>query len=116
MPCNAHNHPASCECGWGGVWYGNVPYTPLNHTELKKIGRSRFGRGAKKSRNRCAFSKIVATDVLPQFRRSCRWPDLTAGSRTRSLSGNTDFHPYPFIAALSRFASPPLSSRAIARA
>jgi hypothetical protein len=26
MPCNAHNHPASCGCGWGGVWYGNVPY------------------------------------------------------------------------------------------
>jgi hypothetical protein len=26
MPCNAHNHPASCNCGWGGVWYGNVPY------------------------------------------------------------------------------------------
>ena len=26
MPCNAHNHPASCECGWGGVWYGNAPY------------------------------------------------------------------------------------------
>jgi hypothetical protein len=26
VPCNAHNHPASCDCGWGGVWYGNVPY------------------------------------------------------------------------------------------
>jgi hypothetical protein len=26
MPCNAHNHPASCDCGWGGVWHGNVPY------------------------------------------------------------------------------------------
>jgi hypothetical protein len=26
MPCNANNHPASCDCGWGGVWYGNVPY------------------------------------------------------------------------------------------
>jgi hypothetical protein len=25
MPCNAHNHPASCNCGWGGVWYGNIP-------------------------------------------------------------------------------------------
>ena len=26
MPCNAYNHPASCDCGWGGVWYGNAPY------------------------------------------------------------------------------------------
>ena len=26
MACNGHNHPASCDCGWGGVWYGNVPY------------------------------------------------------------------------------------------
>jgi hypothetical protein len=26
MPCNANNHPPSCECGWGGVWYGNIPY------------------------------------------------------------------------------------------
>lgn len=24
--CNAHNHPPSCDCGWGGVWYGNQPY------------------------------------------------------------------------------------------
>jgi hypothetical protein len=24
MPCNAHNHPPTCECGWGGVWHGNV--------------------------------------------------------------------------------------------
>jgi hypothetical protein len=25
MPCNAFNHPPSCECGWGGVWHGNLP-------------------------------------------------------------------------------------------
>jgi hypothetical protein len=25
--CNAHNHPSGCDCGWGGVWYGNHPYT-----------------------------------------------------------------------------------------
>lgn len=24
--CNAHNHPPGCDCGWGGVWYGNQPY------------------------------------------------------------------------------------------
>lgn len=23
--CNAANHPPGCNCGWGGVWYGNVP-------------------------------------------------------------------------------------------
>ncbi len=21
--CNANNHPPGCNCGWGGVWYGN---------------------------------------------------------------------------------------------
>lgn len=26
MPCNAHNHPSDCHCGWGGTWHGNVPY------------------------------------------------------------------------------------------
>lgn len=25
MGCNAWNHPANCNCGWGGVWHGNVP-------------------------------------------------------------------------------------------
>jgi hypothetical protein len=25
MPCNGFNHPATCECGWGGVWHGNLP-------------------------------------------------------------------------------------------
>jgi hypothetical protein len=25
MPCNGKDHSASCECGWGGVWYGNIP-------------------------------------------------------------------------------------------
>lgn len=25
--CNAHNHPPGCDCGWGGMWYGNHPYT-----------------------------------------------------------------------------------------
>lgn len=25
MPCNAWNHPADCNCGWGGMWHGNVP-------------------------------------------------------------------------------------------
>jgi hypothetical protein len=24
MPCNAQNHPASCNCGWGAKWHGNV--------------------------------------------------------------------------------------------
>jgi len=23
MPCNGYNHPARCECGWGGQWHGN---------------------------------------------------------------------------------------------
>lgn len=23
MPCNAWNHSATCECGWGGQWHGN---------------------------------------------------------------------------------------------
>lgn len=22
--CNAHNHAPGCNCGWGGVWYGNT--------------------------------------------------------------------------------------------
>jgi len=26
MPCNGNNHSPTCECGWGGVWYGNAPY------------------------------------------------------------------------------------------
>ena len=26
-PTNAFNHPPGCDCGWGGVWYGNSPYT-----------------------------------------------------------------------------------------
>ena len=26
MPCNAHNHPSDCHCGWGGAWHGNAPY------------------------------------------------------------------------------------------
>jgi hypothetical protein len=25
MPCNGWNHSASCDCGWGGRWYGNLP-------------------------------------------------------------------------------------------
>ena len=36
MPCNAWNHSASCECGWGGVGYGHrasisVPNTSPLH-------------------------------------------------------------------------------------
>lgn len=26
MPCNGNGHSATCDCGWGGVWYGNAPY------------------------------------------------------------------------------------------
>jgi hypothetical protein len=26
MPCNGKGHSPTCECGWGGVWYGNAPY------------------------------------------------------------------------------------------
>jgi hypothetical protein len=26
MPCNGYQHSATCDCGWGGVWYGNAPY------------------------------------------------------------------------------------------
>jgi hypothetical protein len=26
MSCNGWNHSPSCDCGWGGVWHGNVPY------------------------------------------------------------------------------------------
>jgi hypothetical protein len=25
MSCNAWNHSASCDCGWGGQWHGNQP-------------------------------------------------------------------------------------------
>lgn len=25
MSCNGWNHSASCDCGWGGMWHGNVP-------------------------------------------------------------------------------------------
>jgi hypothetical protein len=25
MPCNGHNHPPSCNCGWGGMWHGKMP-------------------------------------------------------------------------------------------
>lgn len=28
MPCNAHNHPRNCDCGWGGMWHGNVNVRP----------------------------------------------------------------------------------------
>lgn len=39
MPCNAHGHPPSCDCGWGGVNYDpwkpklNVDWSkPISHT------------------------------------------------------------------------------------
>lgn len=36
MPCNGYNHPADCECGWGGVWHGNQPYGGNNNRLLLK--------------------------------------------------------------------------------
>ena len=29
MPCNGWRHPATCECGWGGMWHGNVPISHI---------------------------------------------------------------------------------------
>jgi hypothetical protein len=29
MPCNGHNNPPSCNCGWGGMWHGSQP-VPVN--------------------------------------------------------------------------------------
>lgn len=26
--CNAWNHPAGCNCGWGGIWYGRTSSEP----------------------------------------------------------------------------------------
>ncbi len=26
MACNGNNHHPACDCGWGGVWYGNAGY------------------------------------------------------------------------------------------
>src|SRR5262249_28383926 len=25
MPCNGWQHSPDCDCGWGGIWHGNVP-------------------------------------------------------------------------------------------
>src|SRR5438552_1788079 len=25
MPCNGWNHSTTCDCGWGGMWHGNIP-------------------------------------------------------------------------------------------
>lgn len=31
MPCNGHNHPPTCECGWGGQWHGNYGGGKTSH-------------------------------------------------------------------------------------
>ncbi len=28
--CNAHNHSPGCNCGWGGVWYGNGNFPDIS--------------------------------------------------------------------------------------
>ncbi len=44
--CNAHNHPPGCDCGWGGVWYGNQPYAgcgwiPPNEPRPRSMGEQK---------------------------------------------------------------------------
>lgn len=41
MPCNGHNHSRTCECGWGGIWYGNAPANRVfndGNTKLDELG------------------------------------------------------------------------------
>lgn len=41
MPCNGHNHSPTCDCGWGGVWHGNIPtsrYFNDGNTKLDELG------------------------------------------------------------------------------
>ena len=35
MPCNAWNHPANCDCGWGGVYYGpEIAISTLSRSDI----------------------------------------------------------------------------------
>lgn len=36
MPCNAHGHPPTCECGWGGI--NHDPWRPSLSADWSKIG------------------------------------------------------------------------------
>ncbi len=36
MPCNAHGHPPTCECGWGGI--NHDPWRPSLSVDWSKIG------------------------------------------------------------------------------
>jgi hypothetical protein len=41
MPCNGWNHSSTCECGWGGVWHGNVKTSRVfedGNTKLDEFG------------------------------------------------------------------------------
>jgi len=41
MPCNGFNHSPTCECGWGGVWYGNAPIRRIfndGNTKIDEFG------------------------------------------------------------------------------
>lgn len=36
MPCNAHNHPPGCNCGWGGIFYETTRFlTQADWTQAK---------------------------------------------------------------------------------
>lgn len=36
MPCNAHGHPSTCECGWGGISYD--PWRPNLNPDWSRAG------------------------------------------------------------------------------
>jgi hypothetical protein len=41
MPCNGFNHSPTCDCGWGGVWYGNAPTSRIfndGNTKIDEFG------------------------------------------------------------------------------
>ena len=57
--CNANNHPPDCNCGWGGVWYGNTPYgvsqdfTPSNNPRPRLLGEQK-GTSSRLSSELCS--------------------------------------------------------------
>ena len=60
--CNAHNHPPSCNCGWGGVWYGSSPDNaswlfakgpPARRIGAQRTSRQVFPEGGTVPNSRC---------------------------------------------------------------
>jgi len=51
MGCNAWNHPANCNCGWGGVWHGNTPLGGYTSQKPKQSQTLYVLKGGETKRN-----------------------------------------------------------------